>query len=248
MIIDVHNHIGLSRDGGHGKLDHLLENMDKSKITQSVLFAIDEQGYEPTYELQNDKVLAAQNKYPDKIIAFARIVPSAGKTAVHEFNRCCKAGVRGLKMKTPDGFDPVEARHILDLIGDRKDFPVLIHTAHDEHSQPRIWKPVIAHYPNINFILAHGGKDHYRKCTELAIKYPNVYIDTSTLSYNRTRFIYENTGPEKLLFASDYPYSHPAIELLKTQLVITKKDDLEMVLYKNAARLLGLTKNHARQN
>jgi len=240
MIIDVHNHIGLSRDEGHGKLDDLIDNMAKCKIAKSVLFAIDEEGFEPTYELQNDKIVAAQNKYPDKIIAFTRIVPSAGRTAVREFNRCRKLGVKGLKLKTPDGFEPVEAKIILDLIGDRGDFPVLIHTAHDEHSQPRIWKPVVTRYPNINFILAHGGKDHYRKCTELAVKYPNVYLDTSTLSYNRTRHAYENAGPEKLLFASDYPYSHPVIELEKLKLLITNKADRELVFYKNAARLLGL--------
>lgn len=240
MIIDVHNHIGLSRDGGHGKLDDLLENMAKYKITKSVLFAIDEEGYEPTYKAQNEKIIAACQKYSDKLIAFTRIVPSAGRAAVMEFNRCCKLGAKGLKLKTPDGFDPEDAKIILDLIGDRKDFPVLIHTAHDEHSQPRIWKPIITHYPNINFILAHGGKDRYRQCTELAINYPNVYIDTSTLSYNRTRHVYEHAGPEKILFASDYPYSHPELELRKIELLIEDKKHLEMVLYKNAARLLGM--------
>ena len=240
MIIDVHNHIGLSRDGGHGRLDELLEIMELNKIDKSVVFAVDEEGYEPTYELQNDKIIAAQNKYPDKIIAFTRIVPSAGKVAINEFKRCSDLGAKGLKMKTPDGFDPPDAKIILDLIADRPNFPVIIHTAHDEHSQPRIWKPIIVKYPNINFILAHGGKDHYRKCVELAIKCPNVYIDTSTLSFNRTRFIYENAGPEKVLFASDYPYSHPELELKKIELIVNKKEDLDMILYKNITRLLGL--------
>jgi len=240
MIIDVHNHIGLSRDGGHGKLDELIEIMEDNKISQSVLFAVDEEGFEPTYAVQNDKILTARNKYPDKIIAFVRIVPSAGRAAINEFKRCCEQGVNGLKLKTPDGFEPADSSVILDLIEENSNFPVLIHTAHDEHSQPRIWGPVCAKYPHINFILAHGGKDHYRKTTELAIKHSNVYVDTSTLSYDRTRYIYENAGPEKLLFASDYPYSHPAIELKKIELVISKEEDLKMVLHKNAARLLGI--------
>ncbi len=101
MIIDVHNHIGLSRDGGHSNLEGILENMKASKIDQSVVFAIDEEGYLPTYKKQNDKVIAARNQFPDKIIAFARIVPSAGKAAVVEFKRCCRLGVKGLNMKTP---------------------------------------------------------------------------------------------------------------------------------------------------
>ena len=240
MIIDIHNHIGLSRDGGHSKLEDIIENMKSCKIAKSVVFAIDEEGYEPTYKAQNDKIIVACKKFPDKLIAFARVVPSAGRVAVQEFKRCCKLGVKGLKMKTLGSFDPKEVKIILDLIGDRSDFPVLIHTAHDEHSQPRVWKPVIAHYPNVNFILAHGGKDRYRECSELAMKYPNVYIDTSTLSYNRTRHTYVNAGPEKILFASDYPYSHPAVELQKIRLLIKDKKHLDMILYKNAVRLLGL--------
>ena len=240
MIIDIHNHIGLSRDGGNGKLEDLLDNMTKYKLDKCIVFAVDEQGFEPTYKKQNDKVITACKQNPDRLIAFTRIVPSAGRAAVMEFNRCCKLGVRGLKMKAPDGFEPAQAKRILDLIGDRKDFPVLVHTAHDEHSQPRVWKPLIAHYPNINFILAHGGKDLYRQCSEIAVKYPNVYIDTSTLSYNRTRYTYENAGPEKILFASDYPYSHPAWELLKIELLVKNKDHLRMILYENAARILGL--------
>ena len=240
MIIDIHNHIGLSRDGGHSKLEDVIENMAAYKINRTVLFAIDEEGYEPTFKAQNDKVIAARDQYPDKIIAFARIVPSEGRAAVQEFKRCCKLGVKGLKLKMSNGLDPKDAKCILDLIADRSDFPIVIHTAHDEHSQPRVWKPVITHYPKINFILAHGGKDRYRQCNELAMKYPNVYIDTSTLSYNRTRYSYANAGPEKILFASDYPYSHPGIELKKMQLLIKNKKDLDLILYKNAVRLLGL--------
>ncbi|MCK5083092.1 MAG: amidohydrolase family protein, partial [Candidatus Omnitrophica bacterium] len=62
----------------------------------------------------------------------------------------------------------------------------------------------------------------------------------STLSYNRTRHTYAYVGAAKILFASDYPYSHPAIELQKIQLLVKNKKDLELILYKNAACLLGL--------
>ena len=240
MIIDIHNHLGLSQDGGCSKLEDIIENMATYKISKIALFAVDEEGYEPTYRKQNDKVLAARDQYPEKIIAFARIVPSAGRIAVQEFKRCCKRGAKGLKMKMSYGLDSKDAKCILDLIADRNDFPVIVHTAHDEHSQPLVWKPIIARYPRINFILAHGGKDRYLQCNELAAKYPNVYIDTSTLSYNRTRHTYAHVGAAKILFASDYPYSHPAIELKKIQLLVKSKRDLGLILYKNASRLLGL--------
>lgn len=241
MIIDIHNHIGLSRDGGCSKIEDILANMAAYKIDKVALFAIDEEGWEPTYRKPNSRVLALREKYPKKIIAFTRIVPSAGAAAIAEFKRCLKLGAAGLKMKMSYGLDPRDAKGVLDLIGDRSDFPVIVHTAHDEHSQPFVWKPVITRYPKINFILAHGGKDRYRQASMMAAKYDNVYLDTSTLSYNRSRHTYAVTGAEKILFGSDYPYSHPAIELTKWKLLVRDKKDLGMILYKNAARLLGLS-------
>ena len=73
MIIDVHNHMGLSRDGGHSKIEEILENMEASKIAKSVVFAIDEEGYQPTYKKQNDKVIAARDKFPERLGAIEGI-------------------------------------------------------------------------------------------------------------------------------------------------------------------------------
>lgn len=240
MIIDIHNHVGLSRDGGWSRIEDIMANMATYKIKKVALFAIDEKGYEPTYKAQNTKVIEVCNRYPDKLIAFVRVVPAAGRAAVQEFKRCLKLGVKGLKMKMSYGHDPKDSQHLLDLIANRNDFPVIIHTAHDEHSQPRLWEPVIARYPNVNFIMAHGGKDRYHQCNDVAMKHPNAYIDTSTLSYNRTRYTYANAGAGKIVFASDYPYSHPAMELIKIKLLVKDKKDLDLILYKNATRLLGL--------
>jgi len=239
MIIDIHNHIGLSRDGGHGELDILLSNMEEIGITSSIVFATDEENTGATFENVNTKIIDAQKEHPDKIIAFARIVPSAGKKAIEEFKRCCRQGIKGLKLKPTDGFEPQDATIIFDLI-DSDHFPVLIHTGHEPVSHPSIWEPFFIEYPKIDFILAHGGKDQYRKCAEIVKKYSNVYVDTSTLSYHRTEYLYEILGPEKILFGSDYPYSHPAVELKKFEVLVKDKEALEMILYKNSAKVLGL--------
>jgi len=239
MIIDIHAHIGLSQDGGHGKLDILLENMDQCHIDRTVLFATDEDNKGETFEHLNSKIIQAKDQYPDKFIAFARIIPSAGQKAVDEFNRCCKRGIKGLKLKPADGFKPQEATNLFDIIKDRTDFPVIIHTAHQPPSHPDLWEPFFKEYPKINFILAHGGKDRYRACADVVEKYDNAYLDTTTLSYQRTGYLYKRLGADKILFGSDYPYSHPAIELKKYELLIKDKSDLEKILHANAAQLLG---------
>ncbi len=243
MIIDIHNHIGLSQDGGHGELEELVGHMQRYGISHACLFATDEPHRSPTYENLNGKILDAQTSFPGKILAFARIVPSAGQAAVEEFSRCLQRGVRGLKLKPVDGFEVKQAGIVLDLVRDRGDFPVLIHTAHDPGSEPELWEDVFRAYPKLNFILAHGGKDLYKVCADLVMKHDNVFVDTTTLSYNRTRHIYQRTGAEKILFGSDYPYSHPAVELTKFRVLMEKfgsDEDLKKILCLNARRLLAL--------
>ena len=241
MLIDFHNHLGVSPDGGKSNLHDILANMKIYGMSKLVLFAIDEQEAGATFEKVNTRVLEAQNTYPSQIIAFARIIPSAGQIAIDEFKRCCEAGVKGLKMKAKDGFSPMEAVPILNLIGNKPDFPVVVHTSSKPASSPGEWEPILKEYEHINFVLAHGGKNHYRACAEIASKYPNVYVDTTTLSFHRSRCIYQTVGSEKIVFASDYPYSHPAIELKKYEVIVPDKNDLKNIHYKNAQKLLGLS-------
>ena len=214
--------------------------MKKLNIQRSVIMATDEIDKGITFEKQNKKILQIYNKHPKKFVAFVRIVPSAGQLAIREFKQARLQGAKGLKLKAADGFKPEQAKIILDLIPKKNKFPVLIHTAHNEVSQPRLWECIIAAYPHLNFILAHGGKDHYRKCSELARSYPNVYVETSTLSFDRTKRVHRIIGASKMIFGSDYPYSHPELEMKKYTLFITNSRDLRLVFYQNAARLLGL--------
>lgn len=236
----MHNHIGLSQDGAHGTIEELLTNMEEYNVEKAVLFATDEETKGVTYEQLNTKIIELQNTYPEKIIAFARIIPSAGDAAVKEFQRSRSLGVKGLKLKPVDGFEPHEAKILFELLDKEQGYPVLIHTAHNPGNQPDLWEDLIVAYPHLNFILAHGGKDDYRQCARIAKAYSNVYVDTSTLSYNRTRILYNIIGPHKLVFASDYPYSHHAIELAKYKVLIKDPVHFKMIMYDNAAKILGL--------
>ncbi len=240
IIFDVHNHLGVSPDGGESSLESILENIKKYRIGRLVLFAIDEEDSGQTFEKVNDRVIQAQKKYPDKIIGFVRIVPSAGEAALLELNRCLEAGVRGIKMKALDGYPVTETFSVLDCIKGIPDFIVIVHTDHRPGSTPFDWQPVIEKYPDIYFVLAHGGKDRYRDCADVVNRYPNTYVETSTLSYNRTKYIYRHVDVDRILFASDYPYSHPAIEMAKYEVLVQKEEDLQKIFFLNACRLFDL--------
>lgn len=238
-IIDSHNHIGLSGDGGHGTAEELLDIMEKNKISLSVIFPIDEKDRGETYEKPNSRILELSQKHP-QFIPFVRIVPSKGEIAIQEFKRCLDLGARGLKLKTSDGFDIDESNIILDLIPQKNHFPVVVHTSHYDHSHPREWESIMKAYPHVNFIMAHAGKDDWKEAVQITKNCPNAFLDTSTLSMYRTRLIIEMAGSEKIIFASDYPYSHPEIEIRKFELLSSDSRQLQSIFAKNAERLLGL--------
>jgi len=240
MMIDVHNHLGLSQDGGNGQIEELLSCMKTCRFSKAIIFATDEIDRGKTFGPPNQRILAAQEQYPKKFIAFCRINAGAGEEAIQEFNNCCRKGAKGLKLKASDGFEPKQTRPLLDLVQKKKGFPVLIHTAHNEHSQPRKWESIFKDYPSIDFILAHSGKDHYKECIKLAKQSSNLYLETSTLSYHRTMSIYEQAGPEKMVFGSDYPYSRPEMEKIKYDLLLRNQKERQLIFSHNPCKILGL--------
>ncbi|HEX6676319.1 MAG TPA: amidohydrolase family protein, partial [Actinomycetes bacterium] len=80
---------------------------------------------------------------------------------------------------------------------------------------------------------------HERLVDQLA-RYPNLYADTSGVR----RFDYlvravRRAGPGKLVFGSDGPWLHPALELGKVRLLGLPPAEEAMILGGNLLRLIG---------
>ena len=99
-------------------------------------------------------------------------------------------------------------------------------------------------YPTVNFIIPHLGSfaDDWRAhvgIIDRIVRFPNVYTDTSGVR----RFDYllqaiERGGAHKVLFGSDGPWLHPALELHKIRLLGLSAQDEALVLGKNLLRLI----------
>lgn len=211
--------------------------MNRYGVSRAVLFPIDEVGAGPTYKKANQKVLNAASGEPS-LIPFARLNPSAGRAAFQELDRCVKAGVRGIKLHPrAEKFSPAEVETLIDEIeGER--LPLILHTSHESNCRPLSWEKVFRRHPRIPFVLAHGGKDAFEEAISVAHRNRNVWIETSTLSYWRTRVILRKLGASRVVFGSDLPYSHPALERLKLDLLLDAKAR-RRVYSENPRRILG---------
>ena len=235
--LDVHVHLGKSRDGATVGLTEIRQAMAENGITRAVVFGIDEPDAGPTYERTNERVLRALEKH-SRLMAFARLNPKAGSRAAAELGRCIKRGARGVKLHPrSEAFSPQEAEFLIDVI-EKEKLPVILHTSHEVNCRPYNWKPIFRRHRRVPFILAHGAKDAFEEAIEVARTCPNVWVETTTLSYWRTGVILKKLGPGRVVFGSDLPYSHPAVERQKFDLLLSCAGRRK-VYFENASRILG---------
>lgn len=235
--IDLHVHLGRSRDGAHLTLAEIRRVMKDCPISRAVVFAIDESDPGPSYERMNNLVLKTLSHNPC-LIAFCRLNPRAGQTAVTELRRCRRAGVRGVKLHPrSERFSPADAEDLIAEI-EKENLPLFLHTSHEVNCRPLDWEGVFRRHRRIPFILAHAGKDAFQEAIAVARRHRHVWLETSTLSYGRTGSILKALGPSRVVFGSDLPYSHPAVERQKLDLLLNPSGKRK-VYSENPRSILG---------
>ncbi len=65
---------------------------------------------------------------------------------------------------------------------------------------------LVGEFPEVNFIAGHAGLDEVREVIEELAEFPNVWVDTSFQSPRVIRELVRVFGPERVLFASDWPW------------------------------------------
>jgi len=237
-VIDCHCHIGKSEDGGAISLDELDIILNDYPVEYLVIFPIDEKQRGKTYEPQNTRIaqLARQNS---KIIPFGRINPNDIQAAQQELDRLKEQGIRGIKLHPiSDHFYPQQAAFIFKYAA-QKSLPIYLHTTHTTFREQKEDWCSLFQLTDTPIVIAHAGKDSYREFIQIANQYAHIYADTTTLSYFRTQTVLHELNIEKILYGSDLPYSHPAIEQIKYKLLLSENDQ-HRVFYQNAVKVLQL--------
>ena len=239
MIIDFHTHIGRSKDGAEQTLRETLQAMRQFHVSRCVVFPIDEKNPGPSYERLNRKIASFIQKHSN-LIGCARLNPNELEASFEEIKRAACAGFRAVKLHPrSDCFDVKTAEPLFGEINAHR-LTVVLHTDHEPRCHPHEWLHLFKAFRSTFFVLAHSGKDLYREAIEVAKHCPNVYLDTSTLSYYRTGFILKKVGARKVVFASDIPYSHLGLEITKFKLLLSQSAQRKLVFEENARRILRM--------
>jgi len=208
-----------------GAADMIL-NMDKNGVDKAVVFGFPWHSYD-TFRLNNDFIIEAVNRYPDRLIGMCCLDPFH-ENAEKEVLRCIKGGLSGVgELAFYDaGFDDYTLNKLVPIMDIclKKNLPVLIHTNEPVGHKYPGKTPVslleienlAIRFPNNKIVLAHwgGGIFFYNLLKkEMKAQLKNIYFDTAASPFLYDASIYrlamEIAGDDKILFGSDYPLINP---------------------------------------
>ena len=240
-------------------LETFFLQMDVAGIERAVLLPVACERARQDAVSSNEQVAELCGISP-RFIGFASVDPGGVRPAQALESAVRQLGLRGLKLdpglqdfdpRDPRVFDVYEAAHALDI-------PVVLHTGMSwapetplERGHPLQHEPAIRRFPKLRFVLAHWGWPWVWEATAMALKYPNVFLDTSCLYYDSPKeffqFVFSRQIPTTLIerslrnqvvFGSNYPRVEIKNMVHALKSLALTEECLEKILRDNALALL----------
>jgi predicted TIM-barrel fold metal-dependent hydrolase len=238
LVIDAHCHAGKGEEmsapwSTYADPEVTLRRAAEVGIDKTILFPINN----PSFEKANAELARIIERYPDKFIGFAKHDPvrEAGRIKEMLTHEVRELGLKGLKLHH------LPSREVLDAVAELR-IPILYHP--DRVSD---FHMLATEYPQINFIVAHLGSFASHDYTEhlaaidLAKRYPNVFLETSSVVFQEYLEMAARELPaEKLIFGTDGPLVDSRVELYKIRLLKLPLESETKVLAGNILRLLSM--------
>ncbi len=243
MIIDSHTHA--DEAPGFGWFDPpetIIRLLDEAQIEQAIVMTYrDAPGPE---EGVIEYIAEAVQRYPDRLIGYARMNPRYGDEAVELFDRAIRDyKMKGLKLHPVSYVMHPASEPTLALIRHAASLgaPILFHCGDEEFTLPLQIAEAAAAVPDATIILGHmGGYFHVRDAIRVAKRFPNIVLETSAMPYPRMlKEAVDALGAERILFASDGPGCDPTLEVEKVRRAGLSPDQEELLFRGNIHRILG---------
>lgn len=105
---------------------------------------------------------------------------------------------------------------------------------------PRHYEAAFTSFPKLDFVLGHSGARDVAEALPIARAHANVWLDIHGQGVTQLHRMIEETGGERLLFGSDWPFYHLAASLAKVLIASEGRPELRLAILRgNAERLLA---------
>jgi predicted TIM-barrel fold metal-dependent hydrolase len=188
ITIDAHRHLFV----GEEHIKKLFDDMDHYEIDKTILMPMTSELDVSDGEIgDNEYVFSVIKGHEDRVRSAIYVDPRNPNT-IDDLSKYADLGAVAVKMWPPVGFYPSEKEYypIYEKIAELK-LPIMVHTGYTNvslttgkrcaadtiYAMPLSLDGVIHAFPEINFILAHGGDPDFASALLQAYANPNVYIN-----------------------------------------------------------------------
>lgn len=229
----------------------LLEAMEENEVDQSLVIA------HPPFA-SNEFVLEACSR-DERLIPVVNIPKDTAKPSA-KLKTLVKQGARALKIHPASDGDGPDCTRYLSLLKAATELgiPVIIHTGcihsnliykNPESGSAELYAPWFKKFSEVKFVLAHMNFHKPDVAMDLALEYPNVFVDTSWQPTETIGEAVRRIGSERILFGTDWPLLGDNLsiginrikECVETELIT--QEDAFKILGGNAMKLLKLEPN-----
>ena len=225
-IWDVHCHLsGLTGNTPDARLGRLLEIADRMGIARVCVYMGMNWSYDPSpadLRQQNDEVLAAISKFPDRAFGFVYLSPKHVQASLNELQRCVADGpMVGVKLWVAEHANAPALDAIVERATELKAV-VFQHTwikitgNLPGESTPMELAALAARHPAASFICGHAGGD-WEQGIRAVRAHKNVSIDLGGGDpvAGVTEMAVRELGADRIIFGSDAPGRSFASQLAK---------------------------------
>ncbi|NQX88036.1 MAG: amidohydrolase family protein [Halioglobus sp.] len=213
-------------------IPNLLREMDSMRVDKALLLPI-KLGLPFGDTLTEDwRDAVTSMGHTNRLHPGLSVYPGA-KSAIAEMREHAKRGARVMKLHpTVQRFYPdhPEAMHLYNE-AERLGLVIFFHGGRagiePESSHPfaipRHYEAALQEFPNVQFILGHGGARDGAAMLELATRHNNAWLGIHGQSLTRLEAMIQHTGGERLLFGTDWPFYHMGASLAKVLIATQAK-------------------------
>jgi uncharacterized protein len=250
MVIDAHAHVSPTP---YGTTEGYLEQLGQSDIQQGVIgpgAMLDVRrmsdyltgNARPDNKAPNNAYVEQSFRSHPQLHGLVCMDPGEPR-AVEMLEHYLKRGFRGLKLAPlvhALSFDSEEVAELVRLCGEHG-VPVYSHVKPGPGADTAGFTELARRFPHTNFVLEHMGSGPAdQEASAAATRLDNFFLETSLGSYLHIRESVKKAGACKVIFGSEYPLSHPAVELKKILLLPITEAERERILRENIRELLRL--------
>ena len=254
IIVDAHTHLGndiyagqWSEEAGDAAADEYARIMRMAGVHKGFTFTLSGLTADPV--VGNDELARARDRYPDLMLPWGTVDPYwPGAKIRHEMRRCIQElKFYGFKLHPwLQGFSlMVPGMEVVAEECAAMNVPVVFHDGTAFYCTPLQVAYFARSHPKVTVLSGHGGlAELWPDVIAPAKELPNYHVVLNGPVQQGMQQIYDEVGPDKLLFGSDGGSFHPVMTtwyLGRARALRLPPEDLEKILGLYALRLLGLT-------